>query len=150
MKIITILFLSLLTLYAEKIVVTADKFEAYENKKVSILRGHVHIQKGKDSIKAQKLVIDFGPDNKPIRYTLSGQVHFDISTKTQHLVGRAEKILYDPIKKQYIASGKVHMEEKNNGRTLEGEEIVIDRISGKSIILGKKNRPVKFIFTVDE
>jgi lipopolysaccharide export system protein LptA len=150
LKIITILFLSLLTLYAEKIVVTADKFEAYENRSISILQGHVHIQKGKDSIRAQKLIIDFGPDNKPIRYTLSGNVQFDISTKRQHLVGTAQKIVYDPIKKRYIATGNVHMEEKNEGRLLEGSQIVIDRISGKSTIRGKKNRPVKFIFTVEE
>ncbi len=150
MKIIAILCILLLSLHAEKIVVTADRFEAYENRHISILSGHVHIEKGRDDIRAQKLVIDFGPDNKPVRYTLSGDVHFDISTKSQHFVGTAQKIVYDPVKKRYIATGNVQMEERKGGRRLEGDEIVIDRISGKSTILGRKNRPVKFIFTVDE
>ena len=30
------------------------------------------------------------------------------------------------------------------------DQIVIDRVSGKSIITGTKNRPVKFIFSVQE
>ncbi len=142
--------LALLTLHAEKITVTADHFEAYESKRISILQGHVHITKGADDIKAEKLVIDFDPHNKPLRYTLSGHVSFDITTQAQHFVGTAQKIVYDPRKKRYIASGNVHIRERNADRLLEGARIVIDRTSGKSTITGSGNRPVKLIFSVDE
>ncbi len=142
--------LAFLTLRAEKITVTADHFEAYEQKHISILTGHVHITKGRDRIGADKLVIDFDSRNKPLRYTLSGHVTFDITTQKQHYVGTAKQIVYDPSRKRYIASGNVHIEERNGNRLLEGARIVIDRTSGKSTITGSGNRPVKLIFTVDE
>ena len=150
MKIIVLLHLLALFLFADKIIVTADHFEAYENKKVSILTGHVHIRKNRDDIKADKLVIDFNTANKPIRYTLSGHVTFDITTSKQHFVGSAREIVYDPARKRYIATGNVRIKEMVGDRLLEGEKIVIDRVSGKSIITGTKNRPVKFIFSVQE
>lgn len=139
-----------LFLLADKIIITADHFEAYEKRKISILTGDVHIKKAQDDIKAKKLVIDFSDANKPVRYTLSGNVSFDITTKKQHFIGSAGKIVYDPLKKRYIATGNVHIKQMPGDRLLEGEKIVIDRISGKSIITGKKNRPVKFIFSVKE
>lgn len=150
MKLVVLLLLSLLLLHAEKVVVTADHFEAFENRKLSILQGHVHIHKGKDDIKANKVVIHFDAHNKPILYTLSGSVHFDITTKGQHFVGTAREIVYNPIKKRYIASGAVHIRETVGDRLLEGEKIVIDRTSGKSTISGSGKKPVKFIFSVEE
>ncbi len=150
MKNLIILLLLFQSLYAEKITVTADNFEAYENKKISILKGHVHIQKGKDDIKADKLVIEFDKKNKPLKYTLTGDVKFEIHTASQNFSGKAQQIVYDPSKKRYIASGNVFLKEKLSDKLLQGEKIVIDRISGKSTITGKKNRPVKFTFTVDE
>ncbi len=150
MKYLAIFLLFTKLLFAEKITVTADNFEAYENKKISILKGHVHIQKGNDDIKANKLVIEFNKSNKPLKYTLTGGVKFQIHTATQNFTGSAHKIVYDPSKKRYIASGSVLIKEKLSDKILQGEKIVIDRISGKSIITGKKNRPVKFTFTVDE
>ncbi len=150
MKILLLLHLLALFLFADKIVVTADHFEAYENRKISILTGHVHIRKGSDDIKAKRLVIDFNDANKPVRYTLSGDVSFDITTPKQRFVGSAGQIVYDPIQKRYIATGDVRIKEMLGERLLEGEKIVIDRVSGKSTITGKKNRPVKFIFSVEE
>jgi len=149
-KYIIILILLFQFLYAQKITVTADKFEAYENKKISLLRGHVHIQKGEDEIKADKLIIEFDKNDKPLKYTLTGNVRFEIHTSTQNFSGKARQIIYDPSKKRYIASGNVVLKEKLSDKLLQGEKIVIDRISGKSSITGRKNRPVKFTFSVDE
>ena len=130
--------------------IVADSFEAYENKRLSQLSGHVHVQKGSDDIKADKLEIIFDQKNKPLKYTLTGNVSFNISTQSQHFVGTAQKIIYNPHKKQYIAMGNVHLQEKKTDKTLQGEKIIIDRISGKTTISGKKNKPVKFTFTVEE
>jgi len=150
LKIFLLFLLTTVLLYAEKITVTADNFEAYETKKISVLSGHVHIKKGSDDIRADKLVILLDTANKPVRYTLTGHVLFDLHTKTQHFAGNAQKIVYDPAHKRYIAEGNVFLKEKNSDKTLQGEKIVIDRVSGKTIISGKKNRPVKFTFTVEE
>jgi len=150
LKFLVLFLLTAVLLHAEKITVTADNFEAYENKKISILTGHVHIRKGTDDIKADKLVILLDAKNKPVRYTLTGHVLFDIHTKTQYFKGRAGKIVYDPAKKRYIAEKNVFLQEKNSDKTLRGEKIIIDRISGETRITGTRNRPVKFTFTVEE
>ncbi len=150
MKLLSLLLFTALFLHAEKVTVTADRFEAFENRHLSVLEGHVHITKGADDIRAEKLVIDFNPQNKPIRYTLTGNVHFDITTQGQHFIGTARQIIYDPAQKRYIATGSVHIKETVANRVLEGEKIIIDRLSGKSTISGKKNRPVKLIFSVEE
>ena len=61
-----------------------------------------------------------------------------------------DHIIYEPTTKKYKAFGNVNINETINGQTLRGESIVIDRISGKARLKGRKNRPVKFIFTVEE
>ncbi len=148
--IILLLLLVTFDLYAEKITVSADSFLADETRNISILKGHVHIQKGSDDIQANKLIIDFDTKQKPLRYTLTGDVIFDISTKKQHYSGTSEKIVYNPKSKLYTASGNVHIIDKIGHKTLQGEKIIINRITGKSIITGKKRHPVKFTFTVEE
>ena len=150
MKYIIILFLLICGLYAEKITVTADNFVADETKNISVLRGNVHIKKGADNITADKLVITFNAQRKPLKYTLTGNVNFDITTKKQHYKGDSNQIIYDPKSKLYTATGNVHIIDKIADRTLHGEKIIIDRITGKSTITGKKNQPVKFTFTVEE
>jgi len=147
---IILLFCSL-SLYAkEQVTVIADSFEADEFKKVSYFKGSVHIKKGSDEIKADNLMIVFGEDNKPIKYEAKGAVSFKVKTESQNFEGLSNQIIYEPLTKKYIASGDVNMVETIKNQILKGERISIDRISGKSKISGSKNKPVKFIFTVDE
>lgn len=140
-----------LSLYAlERVEISADNFEADEFKKVSYFKGSVHIKKGLDEIKSDKLRIDFNQKNRPIKYEATGKVSFHITTEGQHFQGTSNIVIYQPIDKKYIASGAVHIIETTKNRTLEGEMITIDRVSGKSKISGSDKQPVKFIFTVEE
>jgi len=134
----------------QKIEVKADSFEADEKKMFSIFKGSVYIKKGKDEIKADLLKIDFDKKNKPKRYEASGHVSFKITTDSQHFVGSSNKIIYEPSNKKYQAYGNVQLIETKKNQKLNGEKIIIDRISGKTMISGSKKKPVKFIFTVDE
>jgi lipopolysaccharide export system protein LptA len=138
------------SLFGETVEVTADKFEANEKRQISILSGNVTIKKGRDIIKTDKLVIRFDKKNRPVLYESEGRVDFDIRLDNEHYVGKANHLLYDPNNKLYKMSGDVKIKETINGRELIGESVTIDRSSGKSEILGGKNRPVKFIFEVDE
>ncbi len=151
MKRILIFLLTISTLlYAETVEIRADKFEADETKLLSVFTGHVVIKKGQDTIEADKVTILFTPRKKPKRYTASGHVRFKIHTRTQHYEGTSRTLSYLPANQQYEASGDVIIEEVKSGKKLYGEKIVIDRKSGKSEITGKKNRPVKLIFSVEE
>jgi len=134
----------------QKIEVKADSFEADEKKLISIFKGSVFIKKGKDEIKADLLKIDFDKKNRPKRYEATGHVSFKITTNSQHFVGSSNKIIYEPSNKKYQAYGNVEITETTKNQKLNGEKIIIDRVSGKTKISGSKKRPVKFIFTVDE
>ncbi|OQX75116.1 MAG: lipopolysaccharide transport periplasmic protein LptA [Campylobacteraceae bacterium 4484_4] len=149
-RIIIVLLMIGTFLYAEKVEIQADKFEADEMKLISLFTGHVIIKKGKDRIEADRVTIHFTPKKKPKRYTASGHVRFEILTRTQHYKGSSDTLSYLPANQQYEADGNVVIEELKSGKKLYGEKIVIDRKSGKSEITGKKNRPVKLIFSVEE
>jgi lipopolysaccharide export system protein LptA len=150
MKVILFFLLFINYLYAQKVEITADSFEADEKKHISTLIGNVTILKGADLIRADKLIVKFDNDNKPIKYIANGNISFNIITKNQEFDGSAQKLLYNPKTLKYEISGNAIINEKKQHQKLIGEKIVIDRISGKSKILGAKNQPVKFIFDVKE
>ncbi len=148
-----IILLSLLlcgSLFAEKVEITADKFQADEHKRTSLFTGHVTVKKGKDLIHADRISILFDPSKKPLRYTATGRVHFELTMQKQHYVGEAQKLLYLPKQQRYEASGDVRIEERTSGKKLFGDKIMIDRRTGTSTITGTRHKPVKMIFSVEE
>lgn len=149
-NILLLIAFSISLVASEQVEINADNFEADERKRVSYFKGSVHIKKGKDEIKADEVKINFDLKNRPLKYEAIGNITFKITTDSQHFDGTSNKIIYDPSNKTYKASGNVLINETTKGQTLKGENIIINRISGKTKISGKKNRPVKFIFTVDE
>ena len=149
-KILLLLLIGLSINASQQVEVNADSFEADEIKKVSYFRGNVHIKKGSDEINSARLKITFNQKNRPIEYEATGDVTFKIKTEDQHFEGSSKQIIYQPQKKIYKATGDVVMIETTKNRTLKGESITINRVTGKSKISGSKNKPVKFIFTVDE
>ena len=145
-----LLLLSFHTLFAQQVEISADSFEADENKMVSILKGNVLLQKGEDIIHAQMLTITFDKNNKPLNYLAQGGVSFDINTQNQSFDGQAKTLSYNPSTLIYEIKGNAYIHEKSQNRKLYGQHIMIDRKSGKSTIKGSKQRPVKFIFEVKE
>jgi lipopolysaccharide export system protein LptA len=135
---------------SQQIEVKADSFEADEKKLISIFKGSVFIKKGEDEIKADLLKINFDKKNRPIKYEATGNVRFKIKTDSQRFKGRSNIIVYEPVDKKYRAYGNVQITETIKNQKLNGERIIIDRVSGKTKISGTKKQPVKFIFTVDE
>jgi len=150
MKILTTLLLLTMSIYAQKVEISADSFEADENKKISILKGNVLLKKGEDIIHADSLTITFNANNKPLSYIAKGHITFNINTNKQHFDGHANRLSYDPSTLIYTLSGDAYIHEKTHDSTLYGEHIMIDRLSGKSTIKGSPKRPVKFIFSVKE
>lgn len=149
-KLLLIIAFSFTLVASEQVEVNAMEFEADEHKLISYFRGAVFIKKGKDEIRADLLKIDFDKKNKPVKYDATGNVSFKITTSSQHFVGTANQIIYEPSNKKYRAFGRVNIKETTKNQILKGESIIIDRISGKANLKGSNNRPVKFIFTVDE
>ena len=150
MKFFYLLLLSFTLLQAEKVEISADSFEADEKKMRSILKGNVILKKGADEVHTNALTILFDKNNKPKMYLASGDITFTIHTEGKSFDGHAQKLHYNPLTLKYKISGSAYIHEKTNNSKLYGETIMIDRISGKSTIIGSKKRPVKFIFEVKE
>jgi lipopolysaccharide export system protein LptA len=150
MRFLWISFFIAISLYGQKVEISADSFEADEKKMYTILKGNVLLKKGADTIHAATLTVYFDADNKPIKYLASGNITFDINTEKQSFDGHADQLLYNPKTLIYEVSGNAFIHEKLQNRKLYGEHIMIDRVSGKSTIKGSKKRPVKFIFEVKE
>ncbi len=149
MRYLILLFLSIF-LFAEEVKISADKFQADEVNKIAVFEGNVKLIKGKDEIKAEKLTILFDNKNKPIKYSAEGNPVFQFFMKDKIYNGKANKIVYTPSDGKYALIGNVFVKEKKENRKIYGDKLIIDKTSGKIIIKGKKNEPVRFIFQVEE
>jgi len=152
MKIVKLIFfLFPILLYAENVEITSKNFEADEKKLISIFTGDVHIKKGKDKIRASKVIVYFDKDRKPIKYEALNNVKFKIVldlNKTYE--GRAQKIVYIPSRLEYIFEKDVYIIQKPDMRKVYGEKIILNRKTGQAVVRGTKDKPVKFIFNIEE
>ena len=147
----SILMMSLIAVAGEVVEITSMNFEANEKKLISVFSGNVFVKKGKDTIKAQKLIVKFDSDKKPQKYEAVGNVKFKIMMdQNKTYEGKAGKIIYFPKKAKYIFQKDVYVVQLPEMRKIYGEKIIVDKSSGQAIVTGKKNKPVKFIFKIEE
>ncbi len=141
-------------LYAlsEQVEITSDRFEADEVKRVTKFLGHVHMKKGNDELNASRVIVYFDEKRKPIRYEAIGKTSFVIHMrqKGQYYTGKAEKLVYRPKKQIYELYGNVVLKEPKMDRTVTGEKVVVEKLNGRASVEGNGNRPVRFIFKVEE
>ncbi|BDY13917.1 lipopolysaccharide transport periplasmic protein LptA [Hydrogenimonas cancrithermarum] len=150
---LTLFCLSAVAIYAasEQVEITADRFEASETERLTKFIGHVHMKKGPDELNASKVFVYFDKARKPMRYEAVGNTSFVIHMdNNQTYVGRADRLLYRPGKEIYELFGNVVLKEPRLDRTLMGEKVVVEKISGKAHVEGKEDKPVKFIFKVED
>ena len=64
--------------------------------------------------------------------------------------GSAETMIYDPIKNQYTLLKKAFLHEKITDKKVYGDRIWVDQTTGRYEVDSDGNKPVKFIFEVEE
>ena len=151
--IVTLLFLLALSFAAgEDVVITSDRFEADESSRVTRFLGHVWMKKGSDELNATKVTVYFDDKRKPKRYEAVGKVSFVIHMKEngQWYTGKSERLVYRPKGQVYELYGHVVLKEPARDRTVTGEKVIVEKLSGKALVEGQGDRPVKFIFRVEE
>jgi len=150
MKIFLILVLSI-TLWAnQSLNIEAEHFEADQNSMKTIFTGSVKIIKIDDKIFADKVIVIFNPDNTPSSYEATNNVTFSLLTKKSQIVGSCDTLNYIPKSKKYTLEGHVEIDDPTLSRKISASKVIIDQVSGKTIITGKKKKPVKFIFDIKE
>ncbi len=145
-----IFFLTLTILSASEVVITADKFSADETKGISIFTGNVHIVKGKDDLKADKVVVNFDKKKQPTLYTASGHAKAKLTMKGKRYFAKGNTLIYNPLTLKYIIEKNAFLQELDSDKKIYGENIRVDQARGYYEVDGKKNKPVKFIFQIQD
>lgn len=145
-----ILILIALNLYPSKLEITSKKFEADEKSGVTKFLGDVLLKKNRDTIKAQELIVHFSKEKRPIKYEAKGGVKFSIYIESKHYIGSSSYALYNPIEREYILIGDANISEDSSQKRIFANKIFLNESTGKAKVFGEPERPVKFIFDLEE
>lgn len=137
--------------------IDADLFEAKEAQNKLYFEGNVYLTKNKDTLTANKLVINTkaskkNPEKKvPKDYVATGDVKFTIVTNEGNVIkGSGDKVYYYPDEKKYLISGNGYLEDTKEGKKIRANKIYLDEKTGYTKIDGKKNQPAKFSIKLEE
>jgi len=150
MKRLLFLILVPIFLFSEKVEIKADRFFADDIQKVVKFRGNATIKQGNNFFRAEEIIVYFNKKRKAKKYEAIGNVRFDITENGVHYRGRAEKIIYSPNSSKYYFWGDVVLEDLTNNRKIEASSVSLDLKSGLADIKGEKNKPVHFIFEIED
>ncbi len=150
---LTIFFIT--SIYADKLIIDAAKFELNEKDGSTIFTGNVKMKRNDDRIDAQRIeVYTTEPDKDGKRemkkFIATGSVYFSVYTKGRFYQGKGDKLIYNPKDLKYTIIGNGFVEEKTEGTKLYGEIIYLDELSGEARIKGSKKKPVRFIMNLKE
>ena len=135
--------------FANELKIVADAFKADETKGVSIFTGHVNIIKDQDELNASNVTIYTDKENSPTKFVATGNVSFRMQTqKKSSYAGKAEKVIYLPLKKEYRFYKNVHLKQINEKKEILGDEVILNMLDGKAYAKGLKKEPVIMIFEI--
>jgi lipopolysaccharide export system protein LptA len=149
---ITFLFTPLwtTTLWAEEVKVTSTSMTAADLKKEVHFIGDAKVVQGKSWIHGDEIIVYFDENNETEKYEAIGTVTFEVDRVESFYKGSADKVTYFPVESKYILTGKAIVDDLINKRHVNGDEIVLDIVTGNANVKGSTKKPVKFIFNTKE
>jgi lipopolysaccharide export system protein LptA len=149
---ITFLFTPLWTtaLWAEEVKVTSTSMTAADLKKEVHFIGDAKVVQGKSWIHGDEIIVYFDENNETEKYEAIGTVTFEVDRVESFYKGSADKVTYFPVESKYILTGKAIVDDLVNKRHVNGDEIVLDIVTGNANVKGSTKKPVKFIFNTKE
>lgn len=156
-KILMVFLLVSVALFANeqnRLTIDAINFSADDKKNLIVFNGDVKMKRVQDKLNADKLVVNLKENKKtnkkePIKYTATGKVYLEILTAEKHFICKGDKVVYNPLKNQYIITGNGYAEDKKDAKKLYGDKIYINTISGEAKVDGSKKKPIRFIMQLD-
>jgi len=144
-----IFFLSIF-LYAQNLHITSKQFFFDSKKLVSQFVGEVNLTKGKDNILAQKMIIYFNKNKKPIKYIATGKVKFILELDVNSTYnGKCNKLIYNFLSNDIYLIGNAFIKKLETNESVSGDEIKINRKTKDVEVIGNK-KPVNIIIKVNE
>ncbi|MFA6788422.1 MAG: lipopolysaccharide transport periplasmic protein LptA [Arcobacteraceae bacterium] len=157
MKIVWSLVISAILLFAnteDKLIIDSNNFESDDSKGIAIFTGDVKMVRIKDTLNANKVVVylstptDKNTKREVIKYVATGKVTFEIFTNLKHYEGRGDEVIYLPQKEQYEIIGNGYLKNITEDKTIIGDNIYIDQLTGNANVKGSKEKPVRFILNI--
>ncbi len=136
--------------FGSQVEISADKFDAAEASRQAKFSGNVLVTRKKDRLKADRLIVNFDKKRKPTKYEASGHASINMFLKGKEYFGKGGRLIYEPKINRYTIQGNAVFIDKTTDKKIQGEIIRVNQSSGKYEVLGKKNKPVKFIFKIDD
>ena len=133
-------------LFGEKVEVTSKNFYAKDEEKQAHFIDDVLVKQGKSWIHGDELIVYFDDNNETIQYDMIGNCTFEILKDKGHYKGSADKLTYYPKTSKYLMAGNAIAFDKANNRNIKGSTILVDTLTGNSIVKGNSAKPIKFTF----
>ena len=108
------------------------------------------VVQGESWIHGDEIIVYFDENNETKKYEAIGTVTFEFKEEENHYIGSADKVTYYPVKSTYVLVGKAIIDDLINKRHVDGDEITLDMITGNANVKGSHEKPVKFIFDMQE
>lgn len=144
-------FFLLVSAEAAQLKVVAKSFSGDEASGITVFKGDVQITKGADELNASTVTIHTNPERKPTKYIAEGKVSFFIQTENNSTYkGTSGKAIFVPEKKEYHFYENVHIEQIDEKKEINGEEVVISTVEGKARAKGGDKKPVIMTFEMEE
>ncbi len=150
MRYLTILCVFLGLLQAENIEITAQNFQADEQKGYTEFTGKVNILKQASELNASRVIVFFDENRTAKRYEAYGDVSFFIKENNSTYRGQSQELVFYPNENKYHFAKDVKLYDVINDRTIIGEQVDVDTKQGKADVKGSEQKPVKFIFEVND
>ena len=144
-------FFLLISVQAEQLKIVANSFSGDEKSGTTVFRGEVKIEKGSDELNASVITVYTNAKRKPTKYIAEGSVSFFIMTENKSsYTGTAGKAIFVPAKKEYHFYENVHIQQLNEKKEINGEEVIISTVEGKARAKGGHSKPVIMTFEIEE
>ena len=147
-KLILLLALPFL-LQAEKVEVTSKNFYAKDAENQAHFIDDVLVKQGKSWIHSDELIVYFNDNNETIQYDAIGNCTFEIFKEANHFKGSADKLSYYPKTSKYLLAGKAIVNDLVKDRHVRGTTILVNTLTGDSIVRGNSKKPIKFTFDTE-
>ena len=122
-------FFLLISVQAEQLKIVANSFSGDEKSGTTVFRGDVKITKGSDELNASVITVYTNAKRKPTKYIAEGSVSFFIMTENKSsYTGTAGKAIFVPAKKEYHFYENVHIQQLNEKKENNGEEVIISTV----------------------
>jgi len=150
MKKFLIIFAFISILFSDILHITSKKFFYNSKDLKSVFIGDVNATKGKDNILANKMIIYFNKDKKPIKYVAEGNVKFFlVLDNNSSYKGKCNKLIYNFSNENIFLEGNVFVIKLETNESISGDKIIINRKNKNVEIIGNK-KPVNIVIKVNE